>query len=104
MASASQARTQFFTKNISVSSGAVYDLTFKAKTTAAMNISRISCFGMDPPYPHYAQDTRSLQLEPSDDWRAYSVRFFATVTAKDARITWCDIGNLLLFKTAGSEP
>lgn len=88
MKSAPLARLQFFTFNVSVVSGAFYNVTFRAKATQDINVSGISCFGMAPPYTPYAAEAGPVVIHQSDTWQTYSVRIAATATANDARVTW----------------
>ena len=88
MKTAGLAHVQFFTFNVSVVSGASYNLSFRAKTTHTINVSEISCFAMAPPYTPYAPSTGPVFLPGGGDWTTFSVRITATETANDARVTW----------------
>jgi hypothetical protein len=86
------AHTQFWASNITIAKGAYYNLSFRARSTNAINISYIDMKGMESPWPGYSPASASIPLRaaPSQGgWQTHSVTLGPTTTAaSNTRVTW----------------
>jgi len=76
MDGAPQSNTQLYTSNITVLADLVYNLSFWARTSADINVSRLELFGMRPPYVPVAVSSPPVLLRadlPGSGWGFYSV-------------------------------
>lgn len=77
---------QLFVTDLAVTDGANYVFEFRAKSSIPFAITRASCSKATSPWTSYATGTLSLP-KITNDWAQLRVRFTATTTAADGRIT-----------------
>jgi len=80
---------QLYASEIAVKKGEYYRLRFRARCDKpfTMQARNIVLMKQTPPWSHYGSSELS-DIEVGEEWRDYSMRFRATVTAEDARITF----------------
>jgi hypothetical protein len=78
-------RIALFERNLSVTSGVSYDMTFKLKTTNAQHPFSVTIQKGSDPWTGYGL---SHGFTGTDQWQTYTVTFLATATETDARLSF----------------
>jgi hypothetical protein len=77
---------QLYTQNLSITSGKVYRLSYRARATAPFTMAEPDLMKQSSPWTNYASATTGFNGRVTTNWMPYSVDFTANTTAADAEI------------------